>query len=360
MRARALLVCCASLWLGACEQQSPPAAQVRPVRAVKVEHRIISEPLVMVGQIKPQDEVNIAFRADGRLIDRPVNLGDRIAVGNIVARIESRTEQNAVEGAEADVAAAQANLAQVEKAEARQSDLLKRGVTSRASYDQALQQLQAAQAQLDGASSRLRTSQSRAKYAELDADVGGTVTAVGATPGEFVRAGQMIVRVAREDRKDAAFDVPAQLALSGRIQALGSLIVQVALIDNPSIKTTGHIREISPQADPATRLFPVKIGLDDPPAEFFLGVTVTGRVSLDSSPVLAVPLTAVIEWDGGPSVWVVDPTSNTVAQRAVEIMRYDSSVVIVSKGLRDGDVVVTAGVNILHPGQRVKLLPGTP
>jgi multidrug efflux pump subunit AcrA (membrane-fusion protein) len=156
--------------------------------------------LVMVGQIKPQDEVNIAFRADGRLIERPVNLGDRIAVGNIVARIESKTEQNAVEGAEADVAAAQANLAQVEKAEARQSDLLKRGVSSRASYDQALQQLQAAQAQLDGASSRLRTSQSRAKYAELDADVGGTVTAVGATPGEFVRAGQMIVRVAREDR----------------------------------------------------------------------------------------------------------------------------------------------------------------
>jgi RND family efflux transporter MFP subunit len=359
MRARAFLVCCASLWLGACEQQSPPAAQVRPVRAVTVEHRVISEPLIMVGQIKPQTEVNIAFRADGRMIGRPVNLGDRVAVGDLVARLESRNEQNAVQGAEADVTAAQANFAQAEKAEARQSDLLKRGVTSRASYDQALQQLQTAQAQLDAASSRLRTSQSRANYAELQADVSGTVTALGATPGEFVRAGQMIVRVAREDRKDAAFDVPAQLALSGRIPTLGDLVVEVALIDNPSIKTTGHIREISPQADPATRLFPVRIGLDDPPAEFFLGVTVIGRVSLDSPPVLAVPLTAVIEWDGGPSVWVVDPTSKTVAQRAVEIVRYDSSVVIISKGLRDGEVVVTAGVNILHPGQRVKLLPGT-
>ena len=80
MRASAFLVCCASVWLGACEQQSPPTAQVRPVRAVTVEHRVISEPLVMVGQIKPQDEVNIAFRTgDAHLtsedIDQLTTLG---------------------------------------------------------------------------------------------------------------------------------------------------------------------------------------------------------------------------------------------------------------------------------------------
>jgi multidrug efflux pump subunit AcrA (membrane-fusion protein) len=106
-------------------------------------------------------------------------------------------------------------------------------------------------------------------------------------------------------------------------------------------------------------LFPVKVGLDNPPPEFFLGVTVSGTIVLDSPPVMTLPLTALIESDGKPSVWVVDPTRNTVALRPVEILRYDASSIIVSSGLRDGEVVVTAGVNVLHPEQKVKLLPGS-
>ena len=58
-------------------------------------------------------------------------------------------------------------------------------------------------------------------------------------------------------------------------------------------------------------------------------------------------------------MWVVDPTNSTVALRTVEILRYDPSAVIISRGLRDGEVVVTAGVNVLHPGQKVKPLPGS-
>jgi membrane fusion protein, multidrug efflux system len=167
----------------------------------------------------------------------------------------------------------------------------------------------------------------------------------------------MIVKVAREDHKDAVFEVPTQLALSRRIPM--DPIIHVALVDNPSIKTTGRIREVSPQADPVTRLFPVKVGLDNPPPQFFLGVTVSGAINLDTSPIMTLPLTAIIESDGKPSVWVVDPRSNTVALRAVEIQRYDPSAVIVASGLREGEVVVTAGVNVLHPGQKVKLLSGS-
>jgi len=247
-------------------------------------------------------------------------------------------------------------LAQAEKLEGRQADLLKRNITSRALYDQSLQQLQTAQAQLDSAQARHRTNQSRLKYTELETEVSGIVTAKGAEPGEFVRAGQMIVKVAREDQKDALFEVPAQLALSRRIPL--DPLIHVALVDNPNIKTTGRIREVSPQADPVTRLFPVKVGLDSSPVEFFLGGMVSGAISFDTPPIMTLPLTAVIESDGKPSVWVVDPASNTVALRAVEILRYDPSAVIVSNGLRDGEVVVTAGVNVLHPGQKVKLLSG--
>jgi RND family efflux transporter MFP subunit len=354
---RFLLVAFVLACLTACEQSAPPAPQIRSVRAITVERRVISEPVVLTGQIRAREEISLAFRIDGKVIERPVALGDRIAAGRLVARLDSQNEQNALQGAEADIAAAQAALAQAEKLEGRQADLLKRNITSRALYDQALQQLQTAQAQLDSAQARRRTSESRLKYTDLETEVTGIVTAKGAEPGEFVRAGQMIIKVAREDNKDAVFGVPAQLALSRRVPP--DAVINVALADNPNIKTTGRIREVSPQADPVTRLFSVTVGLDDPPLEFFLGVTVSGAISFDTAPIMTLPLTAVIESDGRPSVWVVDAASNTVALRPVEILRYDPSAIIVSSGLRDGEVVVTAGVNVLHPGQKVKLLSGS-
>src|SRR5262245_56573831 len=136
-----------SVGLSACDQSPPPAPQIRSVRAVKVEHRVISDSVVLIGQIKARDEISLAFRIDGRVIERSVNPGDRIHVGHAVARLDSQTEQNALQGAEADVTAAQAALTQAEKVESRQADLIKRGVTSRALYDQTLQQLQTARSE---------------------------------------------------------------------------------------------------------------------------------------------------------------------------------------------------------------------
>ena len=353
---RVLLVVLVLACLTACDQPAATTAPIRSVRVITAEHRVIPESIVLIGQIRARDEISLAFRIDGKVIDRTVGPGDRINVGHLIARLDSQNEHVALQGAEADIAAAQAALVQAEKLEARQADLLKRNITSRALYDQALQQLQTAQAQLESAQARHRTNQNRLKFTELATEVSGIVTAKGAEPGEFVRAGQMIVKVAREDTKDAVFEVPAQLALSHRIPM--DPIIHVSLVDKPSIKTTGRIREVSPQADPVTRLFPVKVGLDNPPLEFFLGVTVSGAINLDTSPIMALPLTAVIESDGKPSVWVVNPATNTVALRAVEILRYEPSTVIIANGLRDGEVVVTAGVNVLHPGQKVKLLSG--
>jgi RND family efflux transporter MFP subunit len=358
MHGRAFLfVILTSGCLGACEEAKAPVPQIRHVRSITVEHRVVSEPVVLLGQIRAQDEISLAFRIDGKLTERLVGVGDRMATGQVVARLDPQNEQNALQGAEADIVAAQAALSQAEKSEARQAELLKRGITSRVLYDQAVQQLQTAQAQLDSAQARQRTAYSRVKYTELHAEVSGTVTAKGAEAGEVVRAGQMIVRVAREDRKDAVFDVPAQLMMMRRFPR--DPVVHIVLADNPAIKTTGRVREVAPQADPTTRLFPVKVSLHNPPGEMLLGATVTGGISLDSPPIMTIPITALIEWNGKPSVWVVDLGSNTVELRPIEVARFDSSIIIVSRGLRDGEVVVTAGVNSLHPGQKVKLLAGS-
>jgi RND family efflux transporter MFP subunit len=347
------------LALTACSDSSSapaPASAERPVRTVTVERRVVSEPIVMTGHIKPREEVNLAFRTDGKVIERRVAIGDEVRAGQVVARLDSQDEGNALRSAEADLAAAQAALTQAQRTEGRQRELLAKGFTTRTQYDQAQQQFQTAQAQVDSAEARLRSAQDRLGYTELRADASGIVIARGAEPGEVVRAGQMIVQLARGGDKDAVFNVPAQLMLLRGVPT--NPVVEIALAENPEVKTTGTAREIATQADPATRTFPVKIALINPPFGMRLGATVTGGIVLTSPPVIEIPGTAVTKVDGKPAVWVVDAGTQEVALRTIRIMRVEPASVIVADGLRDGELVVTAGVHVLRPGQRVKLLGG--
>ncbi len=284
------------------------------------------------------------------MIERPVNIGDRVRPGQVVAKLDPQNELNTLRSARANLAATQAQLTQARNTFERQRRLLDRGVSSRAEFDQAQEALQTAQSQVDDAEAQVKIAQDRVSYTELDTDVAGAVTGRGAEPGEVVQAGQMIVRVARQDGRDAVFDVPAQLLRSASSDAQ----IKVNLTDDPS--ATGRVREVAPQADPATRLFRVKVGLIDPPAAMRLGSTVTGSVQLDSAPVIAIPASALTEFNGKPAVWIVDSSSLTVSLRNVDVLRYDPGTVVISHGLETGDIVVTAGVQALHPGQKVRLI----
>ena len=130
----------------------------------------------------------------------------------------------------------------------------------------------------------------------------------------------------------------------------------MSLTDDPKVTTTGRVREIAPQADPVTRTFAVKVGLNDPPSAMRLGATVTGRMEGDSVPVINIPATALTKINSQPAVWVVDPSKKTVSIRNVDVLRYDPARVALSGGLTTGEVIVTAGVQALHPGQQVRLL----
>ena len=198
----------------------------------------------------------------------------------------------------------------------------------------------------------MRTAQEQLSYTVLSADAPGAVTAIGAEPGEVVHAGQMVVQLARQGGRDAVFDVPEQLIRTGPRDPL----VEIALTNDPQVRATGRVREVAPQADAATRTFQVKVGIIDPPEAMRLGATVTGRIQLTAPPGVEVPASALTEADGRPAVWVVDPQSQTVSLRDVEVLRYDPATVVISQGLETGEVVVTAGVQTLHPGQKVRLL----
>ncbi|MBV8173499.1 MAG: efflux RND transporter periplasmic adaptor subunit [Verrucomicrobia bacterium] len=344
------------LALSACHKEKetePP--EVRPVRTIIVEKQPAGETVVLTGHIEAENEAALGFRIPGRMIERLVNVGDRVKPGQLLARLDPQDEENGLRSARANLAAAEGQLTQARNNFERQRRLLERGVASRADFDHAQEGLQTAQARVDDAEAQLKLAGDRLSFTELKADAAGTVTARGAEAGEVVQAGQMIVRIARQDGRDAVFDFPAQLLRSAPPDAE----ITVHLAEDPSVTAIGRVREVGEQADPVTRTFQVKVGLTDPPPSMRLGSTVNGSVQLNSAPVISIPASALTRINQQPAVWIVDPSKLTVSLRNIEVSRYDPGTVVVGQGLDTGDIVVTAGVQALHPGQKVRLLPQT-
>lgn len=342
--------------LTGCQEKAPPPAQARPVRTVTVEHAAEGETASLTGQVQAKDHVSLAFRLDGRMTERPVHVGDVLTAGQVVARLDPQIQQSTLRSAQGNLADAEARLTEARLTFERHEKLLKTGATSRDRYDAAEQGMRSARAQVDSAQAQVRIAEEQLGYTTLSADAPGQVTAVGAEPGEVVRAGQMIVELARQGGRDAVFDAPEGLIRTGPRDP----VVEISLNDDPKVTATGRVREVAPRADAATRTFQVKVGLIDPPEAMRLGSTVTGRIRLAAPAGVEIPASALTESDGRPAAWVVDPHEHSVSLRPVKVLRYDAASVVVAEGLERGDVVVTAGVHVLHPGQKVRRLESAP
>jgi RND family efflux transporter MFP subunit len=357
MHRRTLPVVLGLSLLASCGPAAPPVEEpIRPVRVVTVEKREGGETVTLSGEVRAEDNVALSFRVGGRMIARTVNVGDRVEAGQVIARLEAEPAENALRAARANLAAAMSVLTKTRNEFGRQDQLLRDGWTTRARHDQTLQAFQSAQAQVDAAHAQVAIAEDNLSYTQLVADAPGHVTARGAEPGEVVAAGRMIVQLAREGGRDAVFDVPAQLITN----APRDPVVSVVLTSDPAVRAIGRVREIAPQADPVTRTFQVKVGLSAPPEAMRLGSSVTGSIRLEGGAGIGIPNSALTASNRDPAVWVVDPRAGTVSLRTIEVDRFDLAQVIVARGLEPGDVVVTAGVQALRPGQKVRLLGATP
>jgi membrane fusion protein, multidrug efflux system len=347
----------AALVLTACRPEGEPMLLgARPVRTVVAERNEAGVPITLSGRIEAEDEVSLAFRISGRILERDVKLGDNVKAGQLIARLESQNELNTLRTAKANLTAAQGQLTQARNHFERQDTLLRQGWTTRANHDQATQALHTAEAQVDAAEAQVKTAHDLVSFTELKADAPGILTELGPAPGEVVQAGQMIVKLARKDGRDAVFDVPAQLLRTGA----GDSELTVSLPEDPTLIARGRVREVAPQADPTTRTFTVKVGLTEPPAAMRLGATVTGRTYGESHSAIEIPASALTKSNRQPAVWIVDPVSYAVSMRNVDVLRYDQALVAISAGIDVGEIVVTAGVQALHPGQKVRLLGSAP
>jgi RND family efflux transporter MFP subunit len=176
------------------------------------------------------------------------------------------------------------------------------------------------------------------------------MTAWTAEVGQVVSAGQSVVTIAQPDEREAVFDVPDSLvATMGRDERYA-----VALLIDASVAASGHIREMSPQSDAATRTRRVRLSLETPPMAFRLGTTVSVSLQRASPPRIELPASAILDKDGKSSVWIVT-AAGTVELREVALAAHRGSLVSLSAGLAKGDRIVTAGVHSLKAGQVVKL-----
>ena len=338
--------------LAACSKPAPPPEPLRSVKVITVGVQSLQSGTEFAGEVRARVEARLGFRVGGKIVRRQAELGQRVKAGDVLAQLDPQDYQLAASAAKAQVAAAQTNRDLAASDFKRFKDLRDQNFISGAELERRDTVLKAAQAQLEQAQSQLAGQGNQTGYTTLVADAAGVVTSIEAEPGQVVAAGAPVVRIAQDGLRDAVFAVPEDRV--ARIK-VGSL-VEVRPWGASSV-LKGQVREVAASADPVTRTFTVKATLDgkDLPA---LGATVTiTPQALERSALQAIKLpTSAFRQDGKSSaVWVLDTASMTVRLQPVVIATADGNAVVVASGLEPGMQVVSAGVHVLSPGQKVTI-----
>src|ERR1700751_846336 len=240
--------------LAACHKEEKAASQsIRPVRTVTVELQEGGDNLSLTGEIHPLYQADLGFRVNGKVLERPVDVGTQVKTRDLLARLDPQQYRQDLEVAKADVAKANAEVTRSQAQEYRQRELLKNGHTTQVAYDQSLKTFKTAQAEVDAVRARQIQASENLGYTELRADNKGVTSHIGAQPGQVVSVGQMVVRLAQPGEREAVFNI-AEGAFKKRPT---DPTVKVHLVSNSEIEAAGKVRYISPQADPETRTYTV-------------------------------------------------------------------------------------------------------
>ena len=361
----AMIAAVSTLGLAGCSRQEPAAEPVRAVRTMLVAPATAGASYEYAGEIRPRVESRLSFRVGGKIVERSANLGDTVRVGQTLARLDPRDLRLGEDVARAGMASADVNLKQAEADFKRYRDLRDQGFISSAELERRETSLKVAQAQLEQARAQSGVQGNQARYAALVADAGGVITGVDAEAGMVVSSGAPVLRIAHDGPRDVVFSVPEDKIAMIRALAASGGTVRVRLWSAGAADLVARIREISAAADPATRTFLVKADLGSASTGAGLSIGQTATIAIDSprlAGIAKVPLSSLKEDHGGSTVWVVEPASMTVAQRSVRVGAAEGNDAVVLAGLTAGDRVVTAGVHVLSPGQKVRLYvdPMTP
>lgn len=347
--------------LGACSRPEPEAEPIRAVRTAVIAEASAGGSVDYAAEVRARTESRLSFQVPGKITRRPVDLGDTVKRGQLLAQLDPQDLRLGEAAAQAAVRAAQVNFDLAAADLKRYRELKAQGFISGAELERRETATQAAQAQLEQARAQAGVQGNQRAYTALLADAPGVVTSVDAEPGTVVAAGTPVLRLAHDGPRDVVFSVPedrlnGMRALMGRRGA-----VQVTLWGQDGKPIPATVREVAAAADPVTRTFLVKADVGSTGVR--LGQTATASIALPRvQGVAKLPLSAVFEQQGRSSVWVVDTATMTVRAQPVQVGGADGKEVVIAGGLQPGQRVVTAGVHVLTPGQKVTLYaePGAP
>lgn len=337
--------------LAACSKPAEKTEDIRPVRAIVLASNDVDVNAEFSGEVRARVESRLAFRVGGKIVARKVDVGTLVKHGQVLMQLDPQDLQLSQAQALAGLRAAETNRDLAKAELKRYQELRSKNFVSQAVLDAKDSTYKAAQANVDASQAAYRGQSNQAGYASLVSDVDGVVTAVDAEVGQVVQPGTPVVRVAKQGEKEIVIGLPED-----KVETLRRVPdVQVRLWADPKNAVAGKIREISPVADPSTRTYTVKVSIPDSLAEAKLGMTaVVQFASKTATPQIKVPLTALYYEKSASSVWVVE--GGVVKLVPVTIAGAAGNDIVLAGGVKAGQTVVTAGVNLLKPGQKVKIL----
>lgn len=340
--------------LTACGDKKPVEKERPRVFVQAVKAADYAATVTLTGDVQARVQTELSFRVGGKITQRAVDVGDRVSARQVLARLDPKDLQTSVDSALAQVVAEQARVKQYAAAFVRQQKLLPKGYTSQSEYDAAQAALRSSQSALTAAQAQLANAREQLSYTALIAEAPGVITARQAEVGQVVQATVPIFSLARDGERDAVFNVYESLLA----EAPEDKTIVVSLLDNPAIKTTGTVREITPAVSAQTGTVQVKVSLGSLPEGMQLGSVVSATAKTPGKSAVELPWSALTKNISEPAVWLVDGEGKAQLQ-TVTVGRYLTGKVIISAGLSGGEKVVIAGGQLLHPGVTVEIAENT-
>ena len=350
----------AAFFMFGCQEEAPVEEIVRPVKALKVADVDTFENEKYNGIAKATQQVDLSFRVDGPMIERPVNVGDTVKEGQLVARIDPRDYEVRLRDAQGQLVKAKAVLKRAQADLDRVLRIQKQdpGAVSEALVDKARQNRDSAQAEINSLVAAVDQAKDDLGYTYLKAPYDGIITQTYREAFENVRPKQPVVRLLDPSQIEMWVNVPeSQISLAPYVDKIW------VRFDALGIEVPAEIKEIGTEASQTTRTFPVNLIMDQPAdAKILPGMAGVARYTLKlpenvKESEFIIPITAVLtDAEKQKSyVWLIDESTMTITRHEVTPGKLTGRGLRV-KGLEPGQWIAVAGVELLREGQKVRIL----
>ncbi|QPF13378.1 efflux RND transporter periplasmic adaptor subunit [Acinetobacter baumannii] len=339
-----MIVCMVTLT--GCSKEAPKTEEI-PYVMVTQPSTTLHEQKSYAGDVQARQQTALAFRVGGQVTARYVDVGDRVRVGQVLAKLDVADAQLQLNAAKAQLENAQAAAKTASDELKRFQQLLPINAVSRSQYDTVKNQYDAAQAALQQARSNYEVSANQTGYNQLVSNKNGVITARNIEIGQVVAARQAAYQLAIDGEREVVIGVPEQAVSEIKV----GQAAWITLWSKPNERFAGYVREVSPAAD-QSRTFTVKVVLKEGQSAIQLGQSARVFFSSTQTNVMSVPLSSISATDNQPYVWVVN-ANQTLRKVPVTIGAYGRDSVPVLSGLTPNDWVVIGGVHLLRDKQKI-------